>query len=173
MSMIGRSELTGDDSQFEEQLQRRISTASHQTDKAESIHFGFKLGEDQLLIDPKIRCELVDFESPARLPNTPDYFCGLYNLRGNLLPVYNPSNLPAELSRYILVVDQKAEACGLVIESMPERVDTLDAEQIDTCQLNNFNECVASSFRSRGSDWHLIDHKQLFEKLSQNHYQFN
>ncbi|HEX2865839.1 MAG TPA: chemotaxis protein CheW [Ignavibacteriales bacterium] len=49
----------------------------------------FRLGEETFAVDVSEVREIIDDVSLTKIPQTPDYFSGVINLRGNVLPVIN------------------------------------------------------------------------------------
>lgn len=99
---------------------------------------GFRVGGFGLLVSSDVVVSEV-FESlpTCPLPNTPDWFYGMANQRGNIIPIFN---MPAILgmdpdtshSPYFLVIGSKNDAFGMLTYELPERI-TITPE----CQLDN------------------------------------
>lgn len=88
---------------------------------------GFRVGELQLMIRYEDSSELSELSAVHRLPNAPDWFCGIANLRGKLTPVFDLARYlevepAASAKRMLLVLARGAEATGVIIDGLPERL---------------------------------------------------
>ncbi len=88
---------------------------------------GFRIGELQLMIRYEDSSELSEMAAMHRLPNAPDWFCGIANLRGKLTPVFDLARylgvgLGTDAKRMLLVLARGADATGVVIDGLPERL---------------------------------------------------
>ena len=93
------------------------------------IRFGFRVGDIGLLVPAGMLSELVDEPDIYPLPTTPDWFPGLINLRGDLVPAFDLKKLfnmgnPGDEKPNLLVLSAKAEAVGVLIDGLPLTVDT-------------------------------------------------
>jgi purine-binding chemotaxis protein CheW len=100
----------------------------------------FTLGEEVFALDiGKVR-EVLDYTDITRVPRTPDFMCGVINLRGNVVPVVDMRlkfGMPATVKRVntciIIVevtVDDETTVIGALADSVRE-VLCLEAEQIE------------------------------------------
>jgi twitching motility protein PilI len=92
------------------------------------IRFGFRLGSIGLLVPPGMLSELVDDTEVYPLPTTPDWFHGLINLRGGLVPVFNLKKLlrvedQGEDKPNLLVLNGGVAAVGVLIDGLPLTLD--------------------------------------------------
>ncbi len=88
---------------------------------------GFRIGELQLMIRYEDSSELSEMAAMHRLPNAPDWFCGIANLRGKLTPVLDLARYLGveprpDAKRMLLVLAHGANATGVVIDGLPERL---------------------------------------------------
>jgi chemotaxis signal transduction protein len=88
---------------------------------------GFRIGELQLMIRYEDSSELSEMAAMHRLPNAPDWFCGVANLRGKLTPVFDLARYlgvepRTDAKRMLLVLARGADATGVVIDGLPERL---------------------------------------------------
>jgi twitching motility protein PilI len=100
------------------------------------VRQGLAIGALHLMIRYEDGSELTEMPQYFRLPNTPDWFCGIANLHGALTPVF-------DLSRYLrmgrrpatkpmlLVLSHGADAAGIVIDGLPQRLRWTQAESAD------------------------------------------
>lgn len=96
-------------------------------------------GEIFGLVISKVR-EVLDFTSVTRVPQTPDYMCGVINLRGSVVPVIDLNNKFAmeqtekTVNTCIIIVeiemDNETVVIGALADSVQEVLD-LEPEQIE------------------------------------------
>ena len=79
--------------------------------KTEPSRYGFKIGQLGLLLCLQEKIEIVDSIDPCPIPNTPQWFAGMINLRGNLLPVFDMKELLAKY-RKLQEIDLRTKQGG-------------------------------------------------------------
>jgi len=88
--------------------------------------YGLRLGEYGLLLPRAAISEIAEELPDCRLPNTPEWFVGVMNQRGTIVPVFDISALletgrSAHHARaWVLVVGARDEAVGLHVHELPE-----------------------------------------------------
>lgn len=97
---------------------------------------GFRIGELRLMVRYEDCSELAEMSAIHRLPNAPEWFCGIANLHGKLTPVFDlaryigvPPGTGAK--RMLLVLSRGTDAAGVVIDGLPERLRWSDDEHTD------------------------------------------
>ena len=97
---------------------------------------GFCVGPLNLMIGYADSSELTEMPDIYRIPNAPAWFCGMANLHGKLTPVFDLSSY-LEVERdnaskpMLLVLSHGADAAGVVIDGMPERLRWSAVDQVD------------------------------------------
>jgi twitching motility protein PilI len=101
-----------------------------QTDSATNTHaktfFGFRVGHLRFLVVANIYCEVIEQLPVNPLPNVENWFSGLLNLRGNLVPVIdlavllNEHTIVTDTKRHLFTIDQGEKAMALWIDELPE-----------------------------------------------------
>ncbi|MBC7500377.1 MAG: chemotaxis protein CheW [Herminiimonas sp.] len=97
---------------------------------------GFRIGSLNLMIGYADGSELAEMPVLYRIPNAPGWFCGMANLHGVLTPVFDLSTY-LEVDRnsaakpMLLVLSQGANAAGVVIDGLPQRLRWSIADQVD------------------------------------------
>jgi twitching motility protein PilI len=102
-----------------------LGSASRNED--DEIHprrrYGVVIGGQRLLLDGSGAVRVLEPGPLSRLPNTHDWFLGLANVRGNLVPVYDLARwqaLPAaNPGRMLLVVGTDDLAAATLIDDSP------------------------------------------------------
>lgn len=98
----------------------------------------FRIGNEIYGIDIMLIHSIVDYEDVRAIPNAPVYVEGLYNLRGEVIPIINLHSrfqIPvAELADKdavdgIIIIDVEKCKVGLVVDSVL-RIIEIDTKQI-------------------------------------------
>ena len=105
---------------------------------SESIQFiVIKIGNEQFGIDIKYIDNIVRMQSITRVPKVPEYFKGVINLRGEVIPVMSlrlKMGLEADdftkTTRIIILKVEQHEGIGIIVDEVKE-VMTLETEQIE------------------------------------------
>jgi purine-binding chemotaxis protein CheW len=92
---------------------------------------GIRIGELRLMVRYEDGSELTEMPGLHRLPNTPAWFRGVANLHGLLTPVFDLCAYfgvaPQATARpMLLVLLRGADAAGVVIDGLPERLRWTD-----------------------------------------------
>ncbi len=87
--------------------------------------FGFLIGNIGLLLEPESLSEVIEETLIHPIPNTPPWFSGMINLRGNLVPVFDLKVLfglrdEHNETRRLLVVDKGNKAVAIRIDGLPK-----------------------------------------------------
>jgi len=90
--------------------------------------YGFCIGGMGFLLATDETVEVVEFVSACPIPNTPLWFKGMINVRGNLVPVIELKLLldieVNNLAKWILIVGEGNKTVGIGIDILPHVVDT-------------------------------------------------
>lgn len=149
-------------------------------DRAKAHTYGFIAQGNHFLLPQGLYCELLTSPVITPLPNSPKHFCGLSNVRGNLVPVYNLSALKNEHNsshvKLALILGPVSTSAALVIDSNPSSIDTEEAttlsntERKDLFQTTDLPdvlwEAVSKTITIHNTPWHQLDPKVLFSHLS-------
>lgn len=90
--------------------------------------YGVRLDEYGLLLPQAALAEIAGTLPDCHLPNTPAWFAGVMNQRGNIVPVFDLAALldtQSSTSRaraWVLVVGTRDEAVGLQLRELPQTV---------------------------------------------------
>lgn len=90
----------------------------------------FKLGEEIFALDVSQVREILDYIKITKVPQTPDYMCGVINLRGSVVPVidmrlkFGLSKTEPTVNTCIVVmevnIDQEKTVLGALVDSVQE-----------------------------------------------------
>ncbi len=89
----------------------------------------FKLGDEVFGVDVAQIREILDYIKITKVPQTPDFMCGVINLRGNVVPVID-MRLKFGLERTNTTVD----TCIVVVEVELEGEKTILGALVDSVQ---------------------------------------
>lgn len=156
-------------------LASALAASSEQAADGEIQHrvrcYGFSIDNLNFLAPQSLYCELLTGNAISPLPNSPNHFLGLTNVRGNLVPVYQLEPL-LELtplkSFYTLIFGHPANAAGLVIRKKPQPVDVTDLEgkTASGALPEAISKVITRSYHINEQEWHVINHVALFKQLS-------
>lgn len=122
---------------MKEILERQQHQKKPETDTDKIIQLvGFMVGSEEFAVPILSIQEIIKPLEYTRVPSTPDYVLGVFNLRGNVIPLINlrlrfglPFEKIDEQTRYI-VMKNREEVAGFVIDCLTEAV-RIKESQID------------------------------------------
>lgn len=134
---------------------------------------GFVLGHLGLTIRYEDGSELSDMPATYRLPNAPDWFVGIANLHGLLVPVF-------DLARYLgiehrsgvkpmlLVLGHGPDAAGIVIDGLPVRLHLRPADRAEGAPVPAaLDGCVNETYWAADSTWMDLQVVALLARLTE------
>ncbi|HEY7772180.1 MAG TPA: chemotaxis protein CheW [Marinagarivorans sp.] len=137
--------------------------------------YGLSLGGVNVLLPIGVFCEYFAQPNITPLPNAPNYFVGLVNLRGNLAPVYDLASFvhgdktAAPIIAKQLVALGKGENCAALACDAPPQTFDLTESSYD----NDFSRApeaiaplLARCFVIGGSQWYELDFRTAFTQLA-------
>lgn len=92
------------------------------------VVYGFDVGPLTLLHDPYFQAEIIEDARIAPIPNTQNWFMGMFALRGHLIPVFDigslvsNTNSNSDANMKIVIIGANEEAAAIQIKSLPERI---------------------------------------------------
>lgn len=133
--------------------------------------YGFECSGYKFIAPLNIYCELLTQMRVQALPNTPEHFLGLCNVRGNLVPVYQLEpllQLSIPIAKYALVIGKLEQAAALVIASKPKPFDLREFEQTEPTEdlPKVLQPAMAACYQRDGETRYLLDHTRLFTNLA-------
>ncbi len=122
---------------------------------------GFRLGSLNLMIRYEDGSELTELPQVHRLPNAPHWFAGMANLHGMLIPVFDLARhfgieRAAGAKPMLLVLAHGADAAGVVVDGLPQRLRFGAEQHADTATVPE----VLDAFVQRAA---LIDDRLWFD----------
>lgn len=131
-----------------------------------------RCGSFGLLVTLGEATELMEAQTPARLPGSPPWLLGLANLHGLLVPVFDVARavdgtriVPARA--HFLVVGRGDRAVAIVIDGLPRRWDEATEPSADVPVPDALAAgIVRNAYALDGIAWFDVDFPGLFERLS-------
>lgn len=109
---------------------------------------GFIVGNEEFAVPILSIQEIIKPIECSRVPSTPDYVLGVFNLRGNVIPLINlrkkfglPSEKSSDETRYIVIRD-KEDVAGFVIDRLTEAVRIKESDIDPTPETFNENDNI-------------------------------
>ena len=101
---------------------------------------GFCIGSLNLMIGYADGSELTELPAVYRLPSAPQWLLGMANLHGMLIPVFDLArqfgmHRDAPAKPMLLVLAHGADATGIVIDGLPERLRWDNSQIADTATV--------------------------------------
>lgn len=139
--------------------------------------YAIRVADIGLLIGARVASEFVLPVPVSRVPNTPDWFSGLINLRGALLPVFDLESMlvsdrdaaqstVANSQLLFLVLGRGERAAALKVHGFPQPLRGLKPLDEMPPIPAPLDECVSNAMVENGSVWFELDHLRLFEAFS-------
>jgi twitching motility protein PilI len=141
--------------------------------KTAEIRHGFTLGSLALLIPKGVICEVIQANTLYPLPNTPHWFSGFVNHRGEALPVFyleklfNLNLVEPKDKQWILFLQQPQKTCGVLINHCPYKLDNLVEIAIteDLIVPSLINPYVERAFYDGKREWLDFSYHPFFLSL--------
>lgn len=137
--------------------------------------YGITLNGINILLPIGVFCEFVAQPQVTSLPNSPNYFLGLMNLRGNLAPVYDLTRFIASdrsespaVARQVVILGKGDDCAALLCEAAPKTFDlTYIAFNKDFTQApDTIRGLLTRRFLIEGAPWFELDFRNTFKQLA-------
>ena len=146
---------------------------SRARDQTEYIRQGVQVGATGIFLPYLEKVEIIELESVCPIPNTPMWFMGMINNRGNLLPVFDLKLFMAmddQPSRWLMVIVHGGKAAGLCIDTLPviiENPQTVDVDR-DGAHITlpqALRPHIVATYVHNGKLWMDVAYDKLFLEL--------
>jgi twitching motility protein PilI len=155
----------------------RVALDGESEPEQADTRYAIRVGDIGLLIGARVPSEFVLPVPVSRVPNTPDWFAGLINLRGALLPVFDLELMVANGRQakqatvaggrlLFLVLGRGERAAALKIHGFPQPLRGLEPLDQMPPIPSPLDECVTNALVENGSAWLELDHERLFEAFA-------
>jgi twitching motility protein PilI len=134
---------------------------------------GFRIGPLGLMIRYEDGSELADLPPTYCLPNAPDWFVGIVNLHGVLIPVFDLAlylgiELEAGRKPMLLVLAHGPEAAGVLIDGLPQRLRLAAPERVEDASVPpGLQGCVTQTCWVGERPWMDLNVQALLSKLTE------
>ena len=138
------------------------------------LRHGFRVGFLQLLLQAQTRSELVRAGHICRVPDTPTWFVGFINHRGDAVPVYDlAASLGLEATEqkkgWLLLLDQQPATAALLLAEPPQGIT--DPQRLQGAGMQprpDLLEGICSQqYRYQNAVWFELDHRAYFRTQKQ------
>ncbi len=131
------------------------------------VRYGFRVGSLGLLVVQQTASELIGDVSVYPVPNTPPWFPGLVNLRGNLVPVFDLRRLfglpdDGGTDRKLLVLDKEDSAAGVYVDGFPRPLRVGQPMERMPSLPGILEDHVAQAYFLDDTVWLELRHRDLF-----------
>ncbi len=154
--------------------QRHVAHAGATLEAEEQVSYGFRVGDIGLLISTSTTSEVFEPLPISALPDTADWFVGLCNLRGNIVPVYEIETLfhtqkNSDDVRKLLVLGKNDFALGILITGLPQALlfnDTHIMAELPPIP-GRLSEYVPRAYVKDERVWLEFDHDRFFYAIAE------
>jgi len=136
------------------------------------LRFGYSIGYFNFVLEKKLVSEIIIEPTIYPIPNGPDWLKGMINIRGNILPVFDltqmlTTRLKSSLGHYVLVVDEGSQALALLIDALPKSLpNPTPAEEIGEISSIS-SDYLAPGVVSENIKWLELDIKSLAKRMKE------
>ncbi len=135
------------------------------------VRYGVRIGRLHLLLPSQTLNEVVDEGVIYPVPNTPEWFGGVINHRGNIVSIFDLKGLFFDKETYtsqnneshILVIGRGDGAVGILIDALPQAVSPEELEKESQIEVPAILERHLILNESGG--WVEVDYPGLFEEI--------
>jgi twitching motility protein PilI len=138
-----------------------------------SRRLGFVIGNLGFLIAKKSMSELSEVLSICPIPFTADWFLGLINLRGNLIPVFDLYKLLQFESKKVkkpmlIILGEGETAAAIVIHHLPIHLSFLETDKLTHLPPLPviMQPYMNNGYDQNGQLWLQFDHLGFFQYLA-------
>lgn len=139
--------------------------------------YGMSISRTPLILPLGMYCEFFEKVAVTPLPNSPAYFSGLANIRGNVVPVYDLAQFLADgvnslhataQNVNIVQIGKGEDAAAIVCEKAPRTLDLTVAveSQVSEAVPANIRGWISRSLIVDGGEWHELNYLSLFQSLA-------
>jgi len=98
----------------------------------------FRLGKEEYALSISSVREIIQYQGATTLPNSPDYFKGIINLRGKLIPVIDITikfvlDIEKVSDRRAIIIETEDQVFAIIVDEVTE-VKKLQESEIEVVQ---------------------------------------
>lgn len=151
------------------ELQEPNVTSTEPVSESYDLRHGFRVGFLQLLLQAQTRSELLRCGHICGIPDTPDWFVGFINHRGEAVPVYDfAASLGLEATNrkkgWLLLLDEQPTTAALLLADTPEGITNpiLQQEGESLPNPDVLKNLCSGQYQHKSSVWFELDHRAYF-----------
>lgn len=132
------------------------------------LRYGFSIGDIKFLLGPLEKVEVIDAAPACPVPNTPGWFAGMFNLRGDVFPLFDINFLitkNAVMAKWIMVFNHNGKSAGVYIDTLPYGVNLDAATGVPPNLPDILRGCINNVYMQGDSLWFETDFEKIFLKL--------
>lgn len=139
--------------------------------------YGMTVAGMPVILPIGMYCEFFESVVITPLPNSPAYFAGLTNIRGNVVPVYDLAQFIASDASQMRIAYQNVkivqlgkgeDAAAIICEQAPRTFDLTVAVETKVSQAlpEAVHSWISRSLVVDGREWHELNYLSLFQSLA-------
>jgi len=140
-----------------------------ETSTSQTARYGFKIGDIGFILAAQEKAEVIDQLTPCTIPNTPAWFRGMINVRGNLVPVFDLLKLFDADSKYasckLITIGQNLKMVALLIDDLPEIVELTNPADETPSPPTVLQAHIRNTYFYKDAIWIDVDFDTFFNEL--------
>lgn len=153
---------------------KQLPIAARTIEIETQLRYGFLIDNIGLIMDEALGSEIVNKISICGIPETPPWFSGVVNIRGNIVPIFDlkmifNSNEKTN-SQKILIIGKESKAAGIMIDELPHALPELDITKDLSSVPSILSECIHNVYMKDENIWLELNYYDFFALLGK---QFN
>ncbi len=142
---------------------------------SEVRHYGFKIGELNLLIAENTPCEVLEEDIIYSVPHTPKWLIGVSNVRGDVVPIIDLERILTGKIRIMephqyktFIIDKAENSLGLLLNKLPTPIHFKKEDQLVdfTTSPEQVRPFVLFGYKRDEEVWVCLDLPAFFESLT-------
>jgi len=134
-----------------------------------AVRYGFRIGDIGFILAAQERAEVIEQVRPCAIPNTPAWFRGMINVRGNLVPVFDLLKLfdgsGKSASCKLITIGQNLKTVALLIDALPETVELTELLDETPALPAALQAHIRKMYSYKDSLWIDVDFDTFFTAL--------
>lgn len=140
-------------------------------ERQDVARYAFLVGDVWLMLGSTTNAEVINDASVFSIPNTPDWFLGLVNQRGNLVPVFDLKQLfgmePAVIRKsHMLVIDEGQKSACVLVDELPKSGKNMQRLGKTPPMPDSLSGHLGDAYHKDNMVWVEFDHRSFFNSLS-------
>ncbi|WP_299200366.1 chemotaxis protein CheW [uncultured Amphritea sp.] len=136
------------------------------------LRHGFRVGFLQLLLPAQTRSELLRCEHFCAIPETPDWFVGFINHRGDAVPVYDLAaslglGLTDPKRGWLLLLDAQPATAAVLLQDTPQGITNPSVAGDAQPRPDLLEGICSGQYHYHNSLWFEFDHRAYFSRQKQ------